>query len=154
MKLAAPVTKSFEIANTQVRLSIGVGVLVALALAISYHQAKELDVLRGAGRYGDFGDRDRGIRLRCVEDHHHPGSSAAVLYVDTNLPPVASTKLLACSLRGRRAGDNRMRPTGRAGWTRGNILLFPRARNWQREGPELCRERLEGLLRCYHREAA
>ena len=37
---------------------------------------------------------------------------------------------------------------------KGNILLFPRATNRQREGPVRCRERLGGLLRYYHREAA
>jgi putative transposase len=37
---------------------------------------------------------------------------------------------------------------------RGNVLLFPRATAWQCEGPMQCRERLGGLLRYYHREAA
>jgi putative transposase len=37
---------------------------------------------------------------------------------------------------------------------RGNVLLFPRMTAWQREGPVRCRERLGGLLRYYHREAA
>jgi putative transposase len=37
---------------------------------------------------------------------------------------------------------------------RGNVLLFPRATAQQREGPVRCRERLGGLLRYYHREAA
>jgi hypothetical protein len=37
---------------------------------------------------------------------------------------------------------------------KGNILLFPRATDRQREGPVRCRERLGGLLRYYHREAA
>ena len=37
---------------------------------------------------------------------------------------------------------------------KGNALLFPRATNQQREGPVRCRERLGGLLRYYHREAA
>jgi hypothetical protein len=37
---------------------------------------------------------------------------------------------------------------------KGNVLLFPRANDWQREGPVRCRERLGGLLRYYHREAA
>ena len=36
----------------------------------------------------------------------------------------------------------------------GNVLLFPPATVWQREGPARCRERLGGLLRYYHREAA
>jgi hypothetical protein len=35
-----------------------------------------------------------------------------------------------------------------------NVLLFPRATAWQREGPVRCHERLGGLLRYYHREAA
>ena len=35
---------------------------------------------------------------------------------------------------------------------KGNVLLFPR--NTDREGPVRCRERLGGLLRYYHREAA
>ena len=35
-----------------------------------------------------------------------------------------------------------------------NVLLLPRATAWQREGPVRCRERLGGLLRYYHREAA
>ena len=37
---------------------------------------------------------------------------------------------------------------------KGNVLLFPRVTAWQREGPVRCRERLGGLLRYYHREAA
>ena len=37
---------------------------------------------------------------------------------------------------------------------KGNALLFPRATSQQREGPVRCRERLGGLLRYYHREAA
>ncbi|MFO1083066.1 MAG: integrase core domain-containing protein [Reyranellaceae bacterium] len=37
---------------------------------------------------------------------------------------------------------------------KGNVFLFPRAQDRQREGPVRCRERLGGLLRCYHREAA
>ena len=37
---------------------------------------------------------------------------------------------------------------------KGNILLFPRNTDQQREGPVRCRERLGGLLRYYHREAA
>jgi putative transposase len=37
---------------------------------------------------------------------------------------------------------------------KGNVLLFPRATDWPREGPVRCRERLGGLLRYYHREAA
>ena len=32
---------------------------------------------------------------------------------------------------------------------KGNVLLFPRATAWQREGPVRCRERLGGLLRYY-----
>jgi hypothetical protein len=35
-----------------------------------------------------------------------------------------------------------------------NVLLFPRVTDRQREGPVRCRERLGGLLRYYHREAA
>lgn len=35
-----------------------------------------------------------------------------------------------------------------------NILLFPWATDQQREGPVQCRERLGGLLRYYHQEAA
>jgi hypothetical protein len=37
---------------------------------------------------------------------------------------------------------------------KGNILLFPRNTDRYREGPVRCRERLGGLLRYYHREAA
>jgi len=37
---------------------------------------------------------------------------------------------------------------------RGNVLLFPRGTNIRREGPVRCRERLAGLLRYYHQEAA
>jgi putative transposase len=37
---------------------------------------------------------------------------------------------------------------------KGNVLLFPRATDRGREGPVRCRERLGGLLRYYHREAA
>jgi hypothetical protein len=37
---------------------------------------------------------------------------------------------------------------------KGNVLLLPRARDRQREGPVRCHERLGGLLRYYHREAA
>jgi len=37
---------------------------------------------------------------------------------------------------------------------KGNVLLFPRATDRNREGPVQCRERLGGLLRYYHREAA
>jgi putative transposase len=37
---------------------------------------------------------------------------------------------------------------------KGNVLLFPRANDRQREGPVRCRDRLGGLLRYYHREAA
>ena len=37
---------------------------------------------------------------------------------------------------------------------KGNVLLFPRNTDQQREGPVRCRERLGGLLRYYHREAA
>ena len=37
---------------------------------------------------------------------------------------------------------------------KGNVLLFPRVTDRSREGPVRCRERLGGLLRYYHREAA
>jgi putative transposase len=37
---------------------------------------------------------------------------------------------------------------------KGNILLFPRNTRRPREGPVRCRERLGGLLRYYHQEAA
>ena len=37
---------------------------------------------------------------------------------------------------------------------KGNVLLFPRPNDRQREGPVRCRDRLGGLLRYYHREAA
>ena len=37
---------------------------------------------------------------------------------------------------------------------KGNVLLFPRNMNRRREGPVRCRERLGGLLRFYHQEAA
>jgi putative transposase len=37
---------------------------------------------------------------------------------------------------------------------KGNVLLFPRATDRQREGPVRCSERLGGLLRYYHQEAA
>jgi hypothetical protein len=37
---------------------------------------------------------------------------------------------------------------------KGNVLLFPEHTNKAREGPVQCRERLGGLLRYYHREAA
>ena len=37
---------------------------------------------------------------------------------------------------------------------KGNILLFPRDRTGNREGPVQCRERLGGLLRYYHQDAA
>src|SRR5712675_176859 len=37
---------------------------------------------------------------------------------------------------------------------KGSVLLFPRANDRQREGPVRCRERLGGLLRYYHQEAA
>jgi putative transposase len=35
-----------------------------------------------------------------------------------------------------------------------NVLLFPRSANTRRDGPVQCRERLGGLLRYYHQEAA
>ena len=35
-----------------------------------------------------------------------------------------------------------------------NVLLFPRDTDVHREGPVQCRERLGGLLRYYHQEAA
>jgi hypothetical protein len=37
---------------------------------------------------------------------------------------------------------------------KGNVLLFPQAIKTRRENPVQCRERLGGLLRYYHREAA
>ena len=37
---------------------------------------------------------------------------------------------------------------------KGNVLLFPRVTDQQRDGPVRCHERLGGLLRYYHREAA
>jgi putative transposase len=37
---------------------------------------------------------------------------------------------------------------------KGNALLFPRGTNIRRDGPVQCRERLGGLLRYYHQEAA
>src|ERR1700730_14945986 len=37
---------------------------------------------------------------------------------------------------------------------KGNVLLFPRGTNIRRDGPVRCRERLAGLLRYYHQEAA
>ena len=37
---------------------------------------------------------------------------------------------------------------------RGNVLLFPRGTNIRRDRPVRCRERLAGLLRYYHQEAA
>ncbi|WP_373868003.1 integrase core domain-containing protein [Reyranella soli] len=37
---------------------------------------------------------------------------------------------------------------------KGNVLLFPQVNDRQRDGPVRCRDRLGGLLRYYHREAA
>src|SRR5260370_1413718 len=37
---------------------------------------------------------------------------------------------------------------------KGNVLLFPRSTNTRRDGHVQCRERLGGLLRYYHQEAA
>ena len=37
---------------------------------------------------------------------------------------------------------------------KGNVLLFPRGTNIRRDGSVQCRERLGGLLRYYHQEAA
>jgi putative transposase len=37
---------------------------------------------------------------------------------------------------------------------KGNVLLFPRGTSIRRDGPVQCRERLGGLLRYYHQEAA
>ena len=37
---------------------------------------------------------------------------------------------------------------------KGNVLLFPRDTDTRREQPVQCRERLGGLLRYYHQEAA
>jgi putative transposase len=37
---------------------------------------------------------------------------------------------------------------------KGTVLLFPRDTDRRREGPVRCRERLGGLLRYYHQEAA
>jgi putative transposase len=37
---------------------------------------------------------------------------------------------------------------------KGNVLLFPRDMNRRRQGRVRCRERLGGLLRYYHQEAA
>ena len=37
---------------------------------------------------------------------------------------------------------------------KGNVLLFPRSANTRRDGHVQCRERLGGLLRYYHQEAA
>jgi putative transposase len=37
---------------------------------------------------------------------------------------------------------------------KGNVLLFPRVTDIRREQPVQCRERLGGLLRYYHQEAA
>jgi putative transposase len=37
---------------------------------------------------------------------------------------------------------------------KGNVLLFPRCANIRRDGHVQCRERLGGLLRYYHQEAA
>ena len=37
---------------------------------------------------------------------------------------------------------------------KGNVLLFPRSGNRCRDGHVQCRERLGGLLRYYHQEAA
>ena len=37
---------------------------------------------------------------------------------------------------------------------KGNVLLFPRVTDRQREGPVRCHERLGVLLRYYYREAA
>ena len=37
---------------------------------------------------------------------------------------------------------------------KGNVLLFAQAIDTRRENPVQCRERLGGLLRYYHREAA
>jgi putative transposase len=37
---------------------------------------------------------------------------------------------------------------------KGNVLLFPRSGNRCRDGHVQCRERLAGLLRYYHQEAA
>src|SRR5262249_30183550 len=37
---------------------------------------------------------------------------------------------------------------------KGNVLLFPRVTTRRGEGPVRCRERLGGLLRYYHRQAA
>jgi hypothetical protein len=37
---------------------------------------------------------------------------------------------------------------------KGNVLLFPRKRDLDRKQPVQCRERLGGLLRYYHQEAA
>jgi putative transposase len=43
---------------------------------------------------------------------------------------------------------------GRNHQGKGNILLFPQDTHRNREGPVRCRERLGGLLRYYHQEAA
>jgi hypothetical protein len=37
---------------------------------------------------------------------------------------------------------------------KGNVLLFPRSTRIHCDGPVRCRERLGGLLRYYHQEAA
>jgi putative transposase len=37
---------------------------------------------------------------------------------------------------------------------KGNVLLFPRGANVRLDSPVQCRDRLGGLLRYYHREAA
>jgi putative transposase len=37
---------------------------------------------------------------------------------------------------------------------KGNVVLFPRNTGVQRKSPVQCRERLGGLLRYYHQEAA
>jgi putative transposase len=37
---------------------------------------------------------------------------------------------------------------------KGNVLLFPRSRKLCRDRPVRCRERLGGLLRYYHQDAA
>jgi putative transposase len=80
------------------------------------------------------------------------------------VPLCSSERCLGSALGGRRIDERSLRlalseyvehyHAERHHQGKDNVLLFPRDTSVRRTGPVQCRERLGGLLRYYHQEAA
>jgi ABC-type uncharacterized transport system substrate-binding protein len=85
-----------------------------------------------------------------------PGVPLIGVLLNPNSPPaVRQLQELEQAARTNRPALARVESQQRRGVERkGNVLLFPRDTDICHEGPVQSRERLGGLLRYYHREAA